>query len=551
MTDADVKRTTGSRELSSSAGPSTFKTVRPNGSPEPLSYHAKTVRPPFGAATSNAGNRETLNQSRFGDKDEYLAKRKLMPAYANWMHVWGFIVGTVISGSFSGFNDGYAYGLGSMIVAHVFASILMITVSLDLMELVTAMPFASGCAAYASAAFNGAVACFIGYAYTFDMVFLGAEATKFFGGGLEILFATDHGFSVLFNFLTILVCAVINFYPKVFFNVITMTSAISCLLVVAPFFATASHFNYQDAFTTPIMSENGTVTFSNDFLPFGIEGVINSFPLALYLLICFESMPCCVEETKAISSSIPKGMIAANLTLIPLSWIALVVTAGMPPGGAMLVEALHLSSDQFVALVSLPAVFSSQLAIYYATTRYIYGLSRGGYMPPILSLTTSNGAPYTAMFATSAMFALLSIVLQYNRNPGTARIFLVIGTIFALTAYIVQPILFIRLRYRLPALPRPFNVKSFGIPVAIINLVIAASALVAMVVLNSTWQWCLLWVALGYLCLLPFYILVVRHYLKDSPEKLFIKRQLRAMMRESITPASAQAPKGGNGAPDY
>ncbi|TPX67138.1 hypothetical protein CcCBS67573_g07607 [Chytriomyces confervae] len=529
MTDIDVKRITGSIEPLASAGVSTSKIV---------------CRSVVDGANSNVGKQQSSTLNRFGDKDEYLAKRKLMPAYANWIHVWGFIVGTVISGSFSGFNAGYANGLGSMIVAHVFASILMITVSLNLMELATAMPFASGCAAYASGAFNGVVACFIGYAYTFDMVFIGAEVTNFFGSALEMLFATGHDLGIMYYLLTIFVCMAINFYPKAFFNVITVTSAISCLLVVVPLFATASHFNYQNAFITPITSANGTVTFSTDFLPFGIEGVINSFPLALYLLICFESMPCCVEETQTIASSIPKGMFAANLTLIPLSWIALVVTAGMPPGGialqsamlpysSILVTAFQLSSEQIVILISLPAVFSSQLAIYYATTRYIYGLSRGGYMPPILSLTTNNGAPYTAMLATSTMFALLSIVLQYSPDPETARIFLVIGTIFALTAYIVQPILFIRLRYRLPALPRPFNVKSFGIPVAIINL------------------WCLLWVAIGYACLVPFYIFVVRHNLMDSPEKLFIRRQLDTMLRESLISAGSRIPRGGNHTPDH
>ncbi|TPX67984.1 hypothetical protein CcCBS67573_g07339 [Chytriomyces confervae] len=207
----------------------------------------------------------------------------------------------------------------------------------------------------------------------------------------------------------------------------------------------------------------------------------------------------------------------------------------------MLATAFNLSNEQAVTLVSLPPVFASQLAIYYATTRYIYGLSRGGYMPPALSLTTKNGAPYTAMAATSIMFGILSAVLQYSSDKSTSATFLTIGTIFALTAYIVQPILYIRLKLRLPALPRPFNARVFGIPAAVINLVIASAALVGAVALNGSWQWCLLWVAVGYLCMIPFYILVVRHYLKDSPEKMFIKQQLDSMMRESLMISSTSA----------
>ncbi|TPX67137.1 hypothetical protein CcCBS67573_g07606 [Chytriomyces confervae] len=318
----DVKQTTGTSGFDDKSRPSLVS------------------RPSAVVQTSTAGKREVSGPGKIGDKDEYLKKRKLMPAYATSIHVWGFVVGTVISGEFSGFNAGYANGLGSMIVAHVLCSILMGTVSLNLTELVTAMPFASGCAAYASGAFNGAVACFIGYAYTFDMVFIGAEVTAFMGVALQALFGTETNYNILYYLVTILVCTAINFHPKVYFNVITVMTVISCLLVIIPLFAVAPQFDFKDAFVTNVLMPDGTITTSTDFLPFGISGVINSFPLALYLLICFESMPCCVEETQAIATSIPRGMLAANLTLLSMSWIALVVTAGMPPGQSVLQAAI-------------------------------------------------------------------------------------------------------------------------------------------------------------------------------------------------------------------
>ncbi|KAI8612174.1 amino acid permease-domain-containing protein [Chytriomyces sp. MP71] len=485
------------------------------------------------------------------NKDEYLKKRMLMPAYANSFHVWGFVVGAVISGEFSGFNTGYVYGLGSMIVAHIFASLLMVCVSLNLTELVTAMPFASGCAAYANAAFNGVVACFIGYAYTFDMVFIGGEVTNFIGAALALLFNTEPRFNILYYLLTILICHLINFYPKVYFNVVTIGSAVSCLMVIIPLIAVAPQIDFSQAFTTMIPLSDGTVIISTDLLPYGFSGVINCFPLALYLLICFESMPCCVEETQEIKTTIPRGMLMANLTILFLSWIALVVCAGMPPGVSLLTaaslpysdilsNAFNMSNHQAVTLISLPSVFASQLAIYYGVTRYIYGQSRGGYMPPILSLTTSQGAPYTAMIATSFMFTVLSVVLQYSSANDTASTLVTMGTIFALTAYIVQPIVYIRLKIRLPDLPRPFNMKSLGVGVATLNIIIATGALIGMVYLNRMWQLCLAGIAVAYVLMVPFYLLVVRHYLTDSPEKMFIKRQLDSIMRESVrSPSTA------------
>ncbi|KAJ3015747.1 UNVERIFIED_CONTAM: hypothetical protein HDU68_012585, partial [Siphonaria sp. JEL0065] len=117
--------------------------------------------------------------------------------------------------------------------------------------------------------------------------------------------------------------------PKVYFNVITGLTTISVILVVAPFVAAASQFDFSHAWETAM--PDGTV--STEFLPFGVSGVIQSFPLALYLLICFESLPVAVEETiEDEGSNMKWGMFAANVTLLSVSWITLIVCAGMPPG---------------------------------------------------------------------------------------------------------------------------------------------------------------------------------------------------------------------------
>ncbi|KAJ3077437.1 hypothetical protein HDU99_001182, partial [Rhizoclosmatium hyalinum] len=137
----------------------------------------------------------------------------------------------------------------------------------------------------------------------------------------------------------------------------------------------------------------------------------------------------------------------------------------------------NLSNEQAVALISIPSVLASQLAIYYACVRYIYGMSRGGYMPPGLSLTTKNGAPYTAMIINSMFWIGISFILQYSPNPNTLTIINAAGTIFAMTAYIIHPIVFIQLRYKLPRLPRPFRVPFIGISLALVNFAIAVAFL--------------------------------------------------------------------------
>ncbi|KAJ3080131.1 hypothetical protein HDU99_009172, partial [Rhizoclosmatium hyalinum] len=147
-------------------------------------------------------------------------------------------------------------------------------------------------------------------------------------------------------------------------------------------------------------------------------------------------------------------------------------------------------------------------------------MSRGGYMPPGLSLTTKNGAPYTAMIVNSMFWIGISFILQYSPNPNTLTIINAAGTIFAMTAYIIHPIVFIQLRYKLPRLPRPFRVPFIGTSLAVTNFVIAVAFLVGMLYWSPYWQNCMLYITIGYAGLLPFYYFYIRKLLEDSPEKL-------------------------------
>ncbi|KAI8612175.1 amino acid permease-domain-containing protein [Chytriomyces sp. MP71] len=480
------------------------------------------------------------------DKITYMERRKLMPAYGNSIHVWGFVVGAVISGEVSGFNAGYGYGLGSMIVAHAVGTVLMITVSLNLTDLAASLPFASGCAGYANAAFNGVIACLIGYAYTLDVIFIGGEVTNFLGVSLQNLFHTDKRFNYLYWIISIIVCMTINYFPKVSMNTMVVTSMLSCVCVITPLLVLAwssTGFSFQfivngSSFLEPALAS---------FLPFGIVGVVRSFPFSWYLLICFESMPSCVEETRNVGVSVPRGMFASVSTLLILSWTVLLCCAGFSPGPSaidsanfpfitLLTARFGASPQQLFTLISIPPIFASQLSIFYACTRYIYGQSRGGYMPPILSLTTSQGAPYTAMIATAAMWAALSSILEYV--PEAGAVFLDVGTLFALTAYIVQPLVYLQLQRVVPSLTRPFKTP-YGTLVAGINFAIGCTITTALLIVDNNYRIYAAFMLLGYLILSLFYYFIIQHYLTDSPEKMFIRRQVDKLLIESLVASGA------------
>ncbi|KAI9344342.1 amino acid/polyamine transporter I [Obelidium mucronatum] len=429
----------------------------------------------------------------------YLTNRKLMEPYAKSVHVWGLIVGAVISGEFAGFNQGYKYGLGSMITAHVFASLLMVLVSVNLLELTTTLPFASGSATFAKAAYGGGVGFTIGLAYLFDMVFFGAEASQFFAVALQQSLNTDTAFNCVYWIMGTLICFVINVHPKVFFNTITMLSFISVVILLAVVFATSSNFSFQKSWETVMPS--GAI--STDFLPFGIWGVIQSFPYALYLIVCFECLPVSVEEVQDSNSTLLRGMTAAVSTLIFLSWISLTLTAGIPPFlhnapmpfSTILVTAYPQISNEVSSLINIIPVFSSQVALFYAASRFTYGLSRAGYIPQILSRTNVYGAPYISMLLVALIWISFGLVLTFAKDTGESQIFLAIGSMFAMIAYIVEPLVYIKLKFSIK-IHRPFQTHTLvGCSFAVICLAISSMALVGKLVCDRFWQWGFLGVA--------------------------------------------------------
>lgn len=330
----------------------------------------------------------------------------------------------------AGYNGGYDYGFGSMVVAHLFVTILVITLSCNLIELSSAFPFASGCASYASAAFGSVAACVVGYSYTLELLFEGSQATQFVGVTFQNMFFSDPNISPIFWAITLATCFCVNLRPKLGLEVLAACCAVSILCYFVCIFMVMTRANLLNE----LLSNDNTTSFSSSqqqltastFFPFGIIGVIRSYPYALYLLICFEVLPCIAEETKEVGFHLHRGMSIAIGMLISMSWISLIITPALPSGVSLVTSAAFpfsqimasiypMSHPQAITVLSFPAMFCSQLGIFIACTRSIYGLSRGGFFPTSWSLTTSHGAPYIAMImATTAQF-ILCIAIQFSR----------------------------------------------------------------------------------------------------------------------------------------
>ena len=471
-------------------------------------------------------------------EENFYLRRKLTTPFADHLSIWGLIVGIVLPGLFTGFNHGFEYGLGSMIVANAISCILVLLVSLSLTELGTSFPFASGCLSYGRAAFGGTLAMIIGISYMLEMFFILTTRTVELSNIIIYAFGLTKSITPMFWVLSLVLALYINLSPRIFFGFAVFMSS-TCILILAVSIAiTIPTLDFTRAFTT--LLNDGTV--STKFLPYGITGVIQSIPFSLYLWVSFEILPAASEETADVKQNLARGMFNGMATITVLSWLTLLLTAAMKPDlhgillaaspiGLGLKSAVGFDNSLF-NIITIPALFLGQVCGLYAGSRFLYGLSRGGYLHSFISFTNQNGAPFIALLIILIFVFLFSVLASFTTNQAQL-IFLNAGTMFALCSYIFEPLVFIKLRYSLPNLPRPYK-SPLGIPGAVIQLLIALFALFGNVSIDNLSQQLIIVVAVVVIVsTLIFKIFVEKGFDQEGQEKLFIKKQLRFRTSEN------------------
>ena len=179
------------------------------------------------------------------------------------------------------------------------------------------------------------------------------------------------------------------------------------------------------------------------------------------------------------------GLIGGILVL--LASCALILTLG--PGGAgadalkdsgnPLVAALESAKvfggptwiSRFVNFVGLAGLIASFFSIIYGYSRLVFAMSRAGYLPRALSLTSSRQTPYVALIVPGIIGFLLSL-------SGQGDLLILIAVFGATISYVMMMASHIALRLREPNLERPYRTPG-GILTSGIALVLACVAVVA------------------------------------------------------------------------
>jgi ethanolamine permease len=453
---------------------------------------------------------------------EYLEQRALRSGAAGWVLLAGLGVAYVISGDFAGWNIGLAEGgWGGLLIATVLMAIMYTCMVFALAEMSSAMPTSGGGYTFARRAMGPWGGFMTGTAILIEYAIAPAAIVVFIGGYVESL---DIGISTGWHVYLVFYAVFVGIHMigvgealKVMFG-ITVIAVIALVVFVVAMVPEFSASNLTDIDPDP--SKSG----SSDFLPFGYAGALSAFVYGIWFFLAIEGVPLAAEETRDPKRDMPKGIIVGMMIL--LLFAALMLT--LAPGGAgsstimdsdnplPLAAGEALGEDSwvrdFVNYVGLAGLIASFFSIIFAYSRQLFALSRAGYLPRFLSVTTGRRVPAIALLLPGAIgFALAAITEDGGRMIQIAVFGATVSYVLMLASHLV-------LRSREPGLERPYRTPG-GVVTSGVGLVLAVAAVIAVFTVDETAAFITLGV---YLALVLYFALYSRHHLvAQAPEEEF------------------------------
>ena len=476
---------------------------------------------------------------------DYLEERRLSRRAGAWL-IWGLGVAYVISGEYYGWQFGFAQGVGGMLVATIVIAAMYLFMVYGISEMAAALPTTGGPYAFG----RRALGVWGGFINGLGAVIEYLLAISVIGTGIGLYLTGVDPFTNLPNVLGLepgewLYIIVFVLFLLIHFVGVRETlmsifiiAGIASVVLVVWFLYLLPDFDFSLFSNVPV--DRGAAGAST-FFPTGYVGILAAIPYAAWFYLAIEGTPMAAEETRDPARDVPKGSIAAMFTLIAFSALAFIAagatmgpnalaTAGNPIGDP--VAAIHGKNwfYTFVVYIGLFGLIASFHSVIYAYSRIIYALSRAGYFPRWLSLTSKNRRiPYLALTVPAIISMVLIVTLARGLTPpegftelGYAGSILIQISVFAaLITYIVMMMAYIRLKRREPDLPRPYKAPG-GVVMPAIAMVIAIVSLFAGIVYTTVTRWTIVWTIVAFLLGTGYFWLYSRHRLvAEAPEEEF------------------------------
>lgn len=452
----------------------------------------------------------------------YLERRTLRRGSAGPLLLTGLGVAYVVSGDFSGWNFGLAEGgFGGLAIAAVLMGLMYTCMVFALAELAAILPTAGGGYGFARRALGTWGGFLTGTAILIEYILAPAAIAIFIGDYVESLrlFGLESGWPVYLACFAIFIGIHLwGVGEALRFSLIVTAVAVAALLI----FASGAFTDFDSGSLDDIPVDHSALGASS-WLPFGLLGIWSAFPFGMWFFLGVEGVPLAAEETRDPARTLPRAMawsVGILLVLALLTFLAATGARGadaVQDAGNPLVEALQPDGEatalsRIVNYAGLAGLVASFFSLIYAGSRQLFALSRAGYLPRFLSLTSRRKAPYLGLLVPGALgFALATAT-------GDGARMLNVAVFGATISYALMSLSHIVLRRREPGLHRPYRTPG-GVVTSSVAFVLACSALVATFLVDKDAAF----IALGvYAVALAYFAFYSRHRLvAAAPEEEF------------------------------
>jgi ethanolamine permease len=456
---------------------------------------------------------------------DYMEHRQLRKGAAGWVLLAGLGIAYVISGDAAGWHFGLGVGgWGGLLIATLLMATMYTAMVFALAELSAAIPTAGGGYAFARRAMGPWGGYLTGTAILIEYTLAPAVVATFIGGYMDTLIGFGGPIVYL---LCYLVFVGIHLYGvgealKVMFaiTVVAVVAIAAFVIGMIPQFEVANLFNIDPT----------NAAGASSFLPFGIVGIWAAFPFAIWFFLAIEGVPLAAEETRDPARDMPKGLIAGMAALLLFAMLILVFGPG-GSGSAVFTSdemlaapsVLPLALEEayggtnalstFVNIAGLAALIASFFSIIFAYSRQLFALSRAGYLPRLLSVTSGRRTPWIALVVPAVIGFLLTLAF-----PGAGATLLNSAVFGAAISYVLMTLSHIVLRRREPNLERPYRTPG-GVITSGVACVLAVLAVIATFIVDVRAALIMLGV---YALFIAYFALYSRHHLvAQAPEEEF------------------------------
>ncbi|MER5494585.1 ethanolamine permease [Streptomyces sp. NPDC002490] len=422
-------------------------------------------------------------------QDAYFARRALRRGSAGWLLLTGLGVAYVVSGDFSGWNFGLAEGgFGGLAIAMLLMGVMYACMVFSLAELSSILPTAGGGYGFARRALGPWGGFLTGTAILIEYVLAPAAISIFIGDYVESLglFALTSGWPVyLACFVVFIGIHLWGVGEALRFSFVVTGIAVTALLVFA--IGAFTEFDASGLNDIPVDPE---AFGANSWLPMGLLGIWAAFPFGMWFFLGVEGVPLAAEETRDPARTLPRAIIWSMGVLVVLALLTFLASTGargsaaIQDAGNPLVAALQPDGEpttlsRIVNYAGLAGLIASFFSLIYAGSRQLFALSRAGYLPRFLSLTSRRKAPYLGLLVPGAVgFGLAA-------STGDGAGMLNVAVFGATISYALMSLSHIVLRRREPGLSRPYRTPG-GTATSSVALVLACAALVATFLVDVT-----------------------------------------------------------------